>query len=89
MESCVNRFSRQLLDDFDLFVAEILSNPEKAEVFYKIISPSDMVRFTQSCGISVGADEFSELLSGDTGRRWFFGSTIKDPIAHMQRVFRI
>jgi hypothetical protein len=89
MESCVIRFSRQLLDDFDLFVAEILSNPAKAEVFYGIISPSDMVKFAQSSGISIGADEFNELLSGDTGRRWFFGGKIKDPIAHMQRVFRI
>ena len=79
--------SRQLLDDFDRLIVQVLRNPVRARVFYGTISPDQMVKLASVIGISLTTEQFFELLTTDTGRYWFFGSKTKDPFAHLHCVF--
>lgn len=89
MGSRVDRSSRQLLDDLDRFLIEVLTDANQERIFYATSTPEGIVRLARTRGFQIDADDFLSLIRTDVGECWVFGGNTMNPIAHLLQVFGV
>lgn len=82
--------SQPLLDALDHFCHQVHGDPEFARLFYAADTPAQMVALAVESGILIEADDFRALLRSGSTEFWLVrGGDSNNPIAHLQRVFRL
>lgn len=82
--------SQPLLDALDHLCHQVDGDPDVEREFYGANTPEEMVNLAVESGILIDADDFRALLRSGSTERWFVrGGDQTNPIAHMQRVFRV
>lgn len=82
--------SLPLLDALDHFCTQVESDPDFARAFYAATTPEAMVAMAVDSGILIDADDFRALLRSGSTEAWTLrGDATNNPIAHLQKVFRI
>ena len=88
--SSVDTYSQPLLDALDHLCHQVEGDPEVEQEFYAANTPEEMVDLAVGSGILIDAEDFRALLRSGSTERWFVrGGDQTNPIAHMQRVFRV
>ncbi|WP_233128612.1 MULTISPECIES: hypothetical protein [Synechococcales] len=65
-------------------------DPELGREFYAATTPEEMVALAEHCGILIDADDFRALLRSGSTEFWVVGGDeASNPVAHLQRVFRV
>jgi hypothetical protein len=86
----VDCHSQPLLDALDHLCHQVDGDPDVEREFYGANTPEEMVNLAVESGILIDADDFRALLRSGSTERWFVrGGDQTNPIAHMQRVFRV
>ena len=86
----MDRYSQPLLDALDHLCHQVDGDPEVEREFYAATTPEEMVDLAVGTGILIEAEDFRALLRSGSTERWFVrGGDQTNPIAHMQRVFRV
>lgn len=79
-----------LLDALDHFCHQVDGDREFAREFYAANTPEEMVALAVEGGILIEADDFRALLRSGSTEFWLVrGGDSNNPIAHLQRVFRV
>ena len=82
--------SQPLLDALDHFCHQVDGDPGFAATFYAACTPAEMVALAVKSGILIDADDFRALLRSGSTEFWLVrGGDGSNPIAHLQRVFRV
>lgn len=82
--------SQPLLDALDHLCHEVDRDPEVEREFYGANTPEELVALAVDRGIYIDAEDFRALLRSGSTERWFVrGDDQNNPIAHLQRVFRV
>ena len=88
--SSVDKTPQPLLDALDHLCHQVEGDPEVEQDFYAANTPEEMVDLAVGSGILIDAEDFRALLRSGSTERWFVrGGDQTNPIAHMQRVFRV
>ena len=86
----VDSSSQPLLDALDHVCHQVDGDPGFARDFYAATTPAEMVALAVASGILIEADDFRALLRSGSTEFWLVrGGDSSNPIAHLQRVFRI
>jgi hypothetical protein len=86
----VENYSQPLLDALDHLCHQVDGDPEVEQEFYAANTPEEMVDLAVKSGIIIDAEDFRALLRSGSTEHWFLrGGDQTNPIAHMQRVFRV
>ena len=86
----MDRYSKPLLDALDHLCHQVDGDPDVEREFYAANTPEEMVELAVGTGILTEAEDFRALLRSGSTERWFVrGGDQTNPIAHMQRVFRV
>lgn len=88
--SSVETYSQPLLDALDHLCHQVDGDPDVKRNFYCANTPEEMVDLAIEAGIFIDADDFRALLTSGSTEFWTVrGDDQSNPIAHMQRVFRV
>jgi hypothetical protein len=88
--SRVDKTPQPLLDALDHLCHQVDGDPEVERDFYGANTPQEMVDLAVEAGIFIDADDFRALLTSGSTEFWTVrGDDQSNPIAHMQRVFRV
>jgi hypothetical protein len=88
--SSVAQTPQPLLDALDRLCFEVDGDPDVERDFYGANTPQEMVDLAVEAGIFIDADDFRALLTSGETEFWMIrGDDQTNPIAHMQRVFRV
>jgi hypothetical protein len=86
----VDSSPQPLLDALDHFCHQVDGDREFAREFYAANTPEEMVALAVEGGILIEADDFRALLRSGSTEFWLVrGGDSNNPIAHLQRVFRV
>jgi len=86
----VETTSQPLLDALDHLCYQVDGDPDVEREFYAANTPEEMVELAVGTGILIEAEDFRALLRSGSTECWFVrGGDQTNPIAHMQRVFRV
>jgi hypothetical protein len=90
MAASVDPSSQPLLDALDHVCHQVDGDPAFARDFYAATTPAEMVALAVDSGILIEADDFRALLRSGSTEFWLVrGGDRSNPIAHLQRVFRV
>ncbi len=94
MDSACNRsvdtYSQPLLDALDHLCHQVDGDPEIEHEFFDANTPEAMVALAVETGIFIDADDFRALLTSGSTEFWEVGGDgFQNPIAHLQKVFRV
>ncbi len=94
MDSACNRsvdtYSQPLLDALDHLCHQVDGDPEIEHEFFDANTPEAMVALAVETGIFIDADDFRALLTSGSTEFWEVGGDgSQNPIAHLQKVFRV
>ena len=65
-------------------------DPDVEREFYGATTPEEMVDLAVEAGIFIDADDFRALLTSGSTEYWEIGGDgYQNPIAHLQKVFRV
>lgn len=79
-----------LLDALDHFCHQVEGDPEIERTFYNATTPEQIVALAVESGILIDADDFRALLRSGSTEFWLVrGEDNTNPIAHLQRIFRV
>jgi len=82
--------SQPLLDALDHICHQVDGDPAFASAFYEANTPAEMVELAVESGVLIDADDFRALLRSGSTEFWLVrGDDSTNPIAHLQRVFRV
>lgn len=82
--------SQPLLDALDHICHQVDGDHDFARHFYTASTPEEMVDLAVACGILIDADDFRALLRSGSTEFWLIrGGDSNNPIAHLQRVFKV
>jgi hypothetical protein len=88
--SSVDSSSQPLLDALDHFCHQVDGDADFAREFYAASTPAEMVGLAVGSGILIEADDFRALLRSGSTEFWLVrGGDGTNPIAHLQRVFKL
>jgi len=88
--SSVETDSQPMLDALDHLCHQVEDDPDIEKEFYCASTPEEMVNLAVEAGIFIDADDFRALLTSGSTEFWTVrGDDQTNPIAHMQRVFRV
>ena len=86
----VGKTPQPLLDALDHLCHQVDGDADVERQFYGANTPEEMVDLAVEAGIFIDADDFRALLRSGSTEHWFVrGDDQNNPIAHMQRVFRV
>jgi hypothetical protein len=86
----VDTYSQPLLDALDHLCHQVDGDPEVEHEFFDANTPEAMVALAVETGIFIDADDFrAQLTSGSTEFWEIGGDRCQNPIAHLQKVFRV
>ncbi|MFM7270001.1 MAG: hypothetical protein ACKOZT_15700 [Cyanobium sp.] len=78
------------MDALDHFCHQVDGDPAFAGAFYAAGTPAEMVALAVQSGILIDAEDFRALLRSGSTEFWLLrGGDGTNPIAHLQRVFRV
>jgi len=79
-----------LLDALDHLCFQVDGDPEIEHEFFDANTPEAMVALAVETGIFIDADDFRALLTSGSTEFWEIGGDgYQNPIAHLQKVFRV
>jgi hypothetical protein len=79
-----------LLDALDHLCFQVDGDPDVEREFYGANTPQEMVDLAVEAGIFIDADDFRALLTSGSTEFWEIGGDgYQNPIAHLQKVFRV
>ena len=79
-----------LLDALDHLCFQVDGDPDVEREFYGANTPQEMVDLAVEAGIFINADDFRALLTSGSTEFWEVGGDgSQNPIAHLQKVFRV
>lgn len=88
--SSVDSSSPPLLDALDHFCHQVDGDPAFAQAFFGATTPAQMVTLAVESGILIDEEDFRALLRSGSTEFWLVrGCAGNNPIAHLQRVFRV
>ncbi len=88
--SSVDSSSQPLLDALDHFCHQVDGDPGFSRLFYAATTPEEMVTLAVESGILIDEEDFRALLRSGSTEFWLVrGGDGNNPIAHLQKVFRI
>lgn len=86
----VDTDSQPLLDALDHLCHQVDGDLDIQHEFFDANTPEEMVALAVGAGILIDADDFRALLRSGSTECWFVrGDDTNNPIAHLQRVFRV
>ena len=86
----MDKSPQPLLDALDHLCHQVDGDADVERQFYGANTPEEMVDLAVEAGIFIDADDFRALLRSGSTEHWFVrGDDQNNPIAHMQRVFRV
>jgi hypothetical protein len=86
----VDTDSQPLLDALDHLCHQVDGDLDIQHEFFDASTPDEMVALAVGAGILIDADDFRALLRSGSTEYWFVrGDDTNNPIAHLQRVFRV
>ena len=90
MSPSVDSSPPPLLDALDHFCHQVEGDPEIKREFYGATTPEQIVALAVESGILIDADDFRALLRSGSTEFWLVsGEDNTNPIAHLQRIFRV
>ncbi|MFZ4803276.1 MAG: hypothetical protein ACOYLI_01275 [Synechococcus lacustris] len=81
--------SHQLLDALDHFLHQVDGDPEFERIFYAATTPAEMVSLAVNSGILIEADDFRALLRSGSTEFWVACGDSRNPITHLQKIFKV
>ena len=82
--------SQPLLDALDHFCHQVEGDPGFSSLFYAATTPGEMVTLAVESGILIDEEDFRALLRSGSTEFWLVrGGDGNNPIAHLQKVFRV
>ena len=86
----MDSYSQPLLDALDHLCHQVDGDPDVEREFYGATTPEEMVDLAVETGIFIDADDFRALLTSGSTEFWEIGGDgYLNPIAHLQKVFRV
>ena len=78
------------MDALDHLCHQVDGDPDVEREFYGANTPQEMVNLAVEAGIFIDADDFRALLTSGSTEYWDIGGDgYQNPIAHLQKVFRV
>lgn len=78
------------MDALDHLCHQVDGDPDVEREFYGANTPQEMVNLAVEAGIFIDADDFRALLTSGSTEYWEIGGDgYQNPIAHLQKVFRV